>query len=52
MVVLEDEVGEGEEEVFVCVEVLQTQNLTSNLMVRIATSDGDAVGMSIFILFT
>ena len=48
MVVQEDEVGEGEEEVFVCVEVLQTQDLTSNLMVRIATSDGDAIGMHHF----
>ena len=51
MVELEDEVGEGEEEVFVCVEVLQTVDLTSSLMVRIATSDGDAIGMHHFQIF-
>ena len=41
-------IEEDGDEVFVCVEVLRTQNLTRELMVRISTSDGTAVGMSIF----
>ena len=44
------DVDENDGEGFVCVEVVDTSPLLSDLRVRISTSDGTALGMIIIII--